>query len=63
MWEGYGEKSERSALVKAEVSDATHSRSKRLVKKDEQTPVTLLRRYRYANAQVGEPAQAIGSTL
>ncbi|MEH1831488.1 MAG: hypothetical protein V7L29_05260 [Nostoc sp.] len=27
------------------------------------TPVTLLRRYRYANAQVGKPAQATGSTL
>ncbi|MEH2370090.1 hypothetical protein [Nostoc sp.] len=27
------------------------------------TPVTLLRRYRFANAQVGEPAQATGSTL
>ncbi|WP_193200125.1 hypothetical protein [Nostoc sp. MG11] len=52
MWEGYGEKSERSALVRAEVCDATHSRSKRLVNKGEQTPVTLLRRYRYANAQV-----------
>ncbi|MEH2177643.1 hypothetical protein [Nostoc sp.] len=27
------------------------------------TPVTLLRRYRFANAQVGKPAQATGSTL